>query len=156
MQEAPAIQPPSAPTPAPSASSVDRANTQAGKSATDQFGLGFESLLQIVLTQLTYQDPLEPMDNFEFVSQLAQFSQIQQTQEMNDNLTVLVQAQTTGQAANLLGKTIDVAAGSGQISGVVTAVGFQNGTPALTIETSEGNTISGLPLGNVVQIRETP
>lgn len=130
--------------------------TQGGDtSATDQFGLGFESLLQIVLTQLTYQDPLEPMDNFEFVSQLAQFSQIQQTQEMSDNLEVLVRAQSTGQAANLLGRTVDVAAGSGQITGEVTAVAFQDGAPSLTIETSAGATISGLPLGNVTQIRET-
>lgn len=126
-----------------------------GTSATDQFGLGFESLLQIVLTQLTYQDPLEPMDNFEFVSQLAQFSQIQQTQEMSDNIATLVSAQSTSQAATLLGRTVDVAAGQGSLTGRVTAVAFQNGTPALTIETEDGNTISGLPLGNVTQIRET-
>ena len=136
--------------------SADDANTQGGtSSATDQFGLSFESLLQIVLTQLTYQDPLEPMDNFEFVSQLAQFSQIQQTQTMSDNIETLVRAQSTGQAANLLGRTVDIAAGSGQLTGTVTAVSFANGAPALTIETREGQTIGGLPLGNVSQIRET-
>ena len=150
MQEVPAIPPSGPPQP------VNQPNTQGGGTdATDQFGLGFESLLQIVLTQLTYQDPLEPMDNFEFVSQLAQFSQIQQTQEMSDNLEVLVAAQSTGQAASLLGRTVDVAAGSGQLTGRVTAVAFQNGSPTLTIETADGATISGLPLGNVSQIRET-
>lgn len=122
--------------------------------ATDQFGLSFESLLQIVLTQLTYQDPLEPMDNFEFVSQLAQFSQIQLSQEMNDSLATLVSAQTSGQASSLLGRTIDVAAGSNTLTGTVTAVSFADGTPSLTIETPQGQTISGLPLGNVTQIRE--
>lgn len=140
----------------PAAQTNGQPETQgAGTSATDQFGLSFESLLKIVLTQLTYQDPLEPMDNFEFVSQLAQFSQIQQTQTMSDNIEVLVRAQSTGQAANLLGKTVDVAAGSGQITGRVTAVAFANGAPALTLETEDGQTISGLPLGNVQQIRET-
>src|SRR5687768_9576162 len=79
--------------------------------ATDAFGLSFENLLKIVLTQLTYQDPLKPMDNFQFVSQLAQFSQIQQSQSMVDSLEALVAAQTTGQAAGLLGKEVDVAAG---------------------------------------------
>lgn len=145
--------PPVAPQPVPQSRNT---NTQGGgTSATDQFGLGFESLLKIVLTQLTYQDPLKPMDNFQFVSQLAQFSQIQQTQEMGDSLQVLVRAQSTGQAANLLGKSVDVAAGNNQITGRVTAVAFQNGAPTLTIETQDGNTISGLPLGNVTQIRET-
>jgi len=123
--------------------------------ATDQFGLSFESLLQIVLTQLTYQDPLEPMDNFEFVSQLAQFSQIQLTQTMNDNLEVLVTAQTTEQASGLLGRTIDVVAGSATLSGRVTAINFNDGNPSITLETPQGQTISGLPLGNVIQIRET-
>lgn len=124
-------------------------------SATEQFGLSFDSLLRIVLTQLTYQDPLKPMENFEFVSQLAQFSQIQQTQSMSDNLAALVRAQSTGQAASLLGRTVDVAAGTGSLTGKVTAVGFANGTPTFTISTSDGKTISGLPLASVTQIRET-
>lgn len=133
----------------------DAANTQGGAiNATDQFGLGFESLLKIVLTQLTFQDPLEPMDNFEFVSQLAQFSQIQQTQTMNDSLETLVRAQSTSQAANLLGKTVDLTAGAGTLTGRVTAIAFANGAPTLTIETAQGQTIGGLPLGNVSQIRE--
>ena len=124
--------------------------------ATDQFGLSFESLLQIVLTQLTFQDPLEPMDNFEFVSQLAQFSQIQLSQTANDNLELLVSAQTTSQASTLLGRTVDVSAGATTLSGVVTAVAFDDGAPRITVETANGQTISGLPLANITQIRETP
>ncbi|MEO0830707.1 MAG: flagellar hook capping FlgD N-terminal domain-containing protein [Pseudomonadota bacterium] len=124
--------------------------------ATDQFGLSFESLLQIVLTQLTFQDPLEPMDNFEFVSQLAQFSQIQLTQETNDNLELLVAAQTTAQGSAVLGRTVDVAAGASTLSGIVRAVAFEEGTGTITLETPNGQTISGLPLANITQIRETP
>lgn len=122
--------------------------------ATDAFGLSFEALLKIVLTQLTYQDPLKPMDNFQFVSQLAQFSQIQQSQDMVQSLEALVRAQTRGQAASLLGKIVDVAAGSGTLSGEVVAVSFASGTPTITIETGQGHTVGGLPLGNVSQIRE--
>jgi flagellar basal-body rod modification protein FlgD len=136
------------------------ATAQAGDSqnltsqATDAFGLSFQDLLKIVLTQLTYQDPLKPMDNFQFVSQLAQFSQIQQSQQMIDSLSALVTAQTTGQAASLLGKTVDVSGQSGTTSGKVVAVSFDSGNPAITIETSDGNTISSLPLSSVSQIRE--
>jgi flagellar basal-body rod modification protein FlgD len=129
-------------------------NTQGAGAATDAFGLSFDSLLKIVLTQLTYQDPLKPMDNFEFVSQLAQFAQIQQTTTMSDNLETLVRAQATGQAASLLGKTVDVQSGAATLSGKVTAVGFADGSPSLTIKTTDGNTISGMPLSNVSQIRE--
>jgi flagellar basal-body rod modification protein FlgD len=122
--------------------------------ATDAFGLSFDALLKIVLTQLTYQDPLKPMDNFQFVSQLAQFSQIQQGQQQIDGINTLVAAQTTGQAAGLLGKQVDVQARQGTVSGKVTAVAFVNGAATLTIKTAQNITLSGLPLANVSQIRE--
>ncbi|WP_066823670.1 flagellar hook assembly protein FlgD [Sphingomonas mali] len=122
--------------------------------ATSAFGLSFDSLLKIILTQLTYQDPLKPMDNFEFVSQLAQFSQIQLGQTTNDKLGTLVSAQGTAQAASLLGRIVDIPSGSTVISGKVTAVSFANGDPQLTITTGDQQTISGLSLANVSQIRQ--
>ena len=124
------------------------------QNATDAFGLSFDSLLKIVLTQLTYQDPLKPMDNFEFVSQLAQFSQIQQTQSMSDSLKTLVAAQSTSQAASLLGRQVDVPAGSGVLSGKVTAVAFANGSATLTLQLPNGQTISNIALSSISQIRE--
>ena len=99
-------------------------NASTASAATDAFGLGFDALLKIILTQLTYQDPLKPMDNFEFVSQLAQFSQIQQSQTMNDRLELLVSAQATSQATSLLGTQVDVPAGATTLTGTVTAVTF--------------------------------
>ena len=122
--------------------------------ATDAFGLSFESLLKIVLTQLTYQDPLKPMDNFQFVSQLAQFSQIQQTQSMSDSLKTLVSAQSTAQAASLLGKRVDIPAGASVVSGEVIAVAFADGVPTLTLQLANNQTISNIPLSSVTQIRE--
>lgn len=124
------------------------------QAATSAFGLGFDALLKIILTQLTYQDPLKPMDNFEFVSQLAQFSQIQQGQTTNDRLQTLVGAQATGQATGLLGMTVDIPAGSATLSGKVVAVVFDNGTPRITIETAQGQTISGLSISSVTQVRQ--
>lgn len=125
-----------------------------GGNATDAFGLGFEDLLQIVLTQLTYQDPLEPMENFEFVSQLAQFSQIQQTTEMSQSLQTLVTAQASSQAASLLGKSVDVAGAISTLTGTVEAVTFDQDGPTVTITTEEGQTISGIALNAITQIRE--
>jgi flagellar basal-body rod modification protein FlgD len=124
------------------------------QSATDAFGLGFEDLLKIVLTQLTYQDPLKPMENFEFVSQLAQFSQIQQTTNMSDSLQTLVAAQSTSQAASLLGKRVDVPAGQTVLTGKVTAVAFGQEGPTITILTATNQTISNIALSSVSQIRE--
>lgn len=130
------------------------ASPAAASGATDVYGLSFESLLRIILTQLTYQDPLKPMDNFEFVSQLAQFSQIQIGQTGNDRLQLLVSAQGTAQAAGLLGRVVDVPAGPITLSGRVISVAFADGEPRLTIETADGQTTSNISLGTVTQIRE--
>lgn len=136
---------------APGATGSSSSTQQA---ATGAFGLSFESLLKIILTQLSYQDPLKPMDNFEFVSQLAQFSQIQIGQTGNDRLEELAAAQATLQATSLLGKTVDVPAGSSIISGKVVSIAFADGVPKLVIKTSAGNTISNIAMSAVSQVRE--
>ena len=128
--------------------------SSATPSSNSAFGLDFQSLLRIILTQLTYQDPLKPMDNYQFVSQLAQFSQIQQTQAMADNLQTLVTAQSSAQATVLLGKTVDVPAGQVTLTGKVTGIAFTSSGPTLTIKTTDNQTVSNINLGAVSQIRE--
>ena len=123
-------------------------------SATSQsaFGLDFKSLLQIILQQLQYQDPLKPMDNFQFVSQLAQFSQLQQSQTLNTSITSLLAAQSSLQATGLLGKTVDVTINQMTQVGTVHSVTYSNNEPSLTI-LSNGQTISGVALSAVTQVQ---
>lgn len=116
------------------------------------YGLDFQSLLKIILTQLTYQDPLKPVDNFEFVSQLAQFSQLQQSQTLNDQITNLLAAQSATQATSLLGRTVTFNAGQENLSGVVDSVSFATGQPELTLR-SGANTYSGISIANVATVR---
>jgi flagellar basal-body rod modification protein FlgD len=123
-------------------------------SPTSSSGLDFQSLLRIILTQLTYQDPLKPMDNFEFVSQLAQFSQLQQSQTLNDQITNLLAAQAAMQGTSLLGRVVDYTNNTGQPqSGEVKAVSFANGQPEVTILTAAGQTISGISISTISQVR---
>ncbi len=118
------------------------------------YGLDFQTLLKIILTEMTYQDPLKPMDNFEFVSQLGQFAQLQQSQSLNDTVSQLLAAQSTAQATGLLGRTVDIASGqTATLSGQVTAISFSSGQPLVTIKTSQGQTISGLSISSITQIR---
>ncbi|PTS90559.1 flagellar hook capping protein [Sphingomonas sp. HMWF008] len=139
----------------PGASNVGGAAPPSTQStATSAFGLSFDALLKIILTQLTYQDPLKPMDNFQFVSQLAQFSQIQIGQTTNDRLQTLVSAQGSLQAAGLLGRQVDIGAGASVVTGKVTAISFANGDPRVTIETGDKQTISNVAIGSITQIRE--
>ena len=117
------------------------------------FGIDFQSMLKIILTQLTFQDPLKPLDNFQFVSQLAEFTQLQQSQSINDQLTSLVAAEAANQAVGLLGKTVDFNAAQQSRSGVVKSVSFSSNSPQLTVLTSDGQTLAGVSLADVTQIR---
>ena len=128
-----------------------------GNAAQSAFGLDFESLLKIILTELTYQDPLKPVDNYEFVSQLGQFSQLQLSQTLNDNMTKLLASQAAMQGAGLIGRTVDFSSNDSNgtlLSGVVTAVSFSSGQPLITIQTAEGATVGDLSIADISQIRE--
>lgn len=121
--------------------------------AQNAFGLDFQSLLQIILKELTYQDPLKPVDNFEFVSQLGQFAQLQQTQSLNDQITSLLQSQSSAQATGLLGHTVDYVSNGTTFSGKVTAISFSTGQPLITIQTADGQTIGDISIADVAQVR---
>lgn len=131
-----------------------QSSTATQDTAANAFGVGFEDLLRIVLTQLTYQDPLKPMENFEFVSQLAQFSQIQQSETGNDRLASILQAEGINQATGLLGRQVDIPSSNVLISGVVKSVVFDTGEPRLTIETADKQTISGIALSTINRVAQ--
>lgn len=77
------------------------------KKAMDE--LGQNEFMKLMLTQLKYQDPFKPMENGEFLAQMAQFSTVAGIEEMNSSMGSFVEEQTasqTFQAAGLLGKTV--------------------------------------------------
>ena len=129
------------------------ATSSATASAQSAYGLDFQSLLKIILTQLTYQDPLKPVDNTQFVSQLAQFSQLQQSQTLNDQVTSLLAAQAATQATGLLGRTVDFTTAAGTSSGIVKSISLSTTAPELTILTADGQTVANIAIANVTQVR---
>ncbi|MGD2093588.1 MAG: flagellar hook capping FlgD N-terminal domain-containing protein [Phycisphaerales bacterium] len=62
--------------------------------------------MKLMITQLQNQNPLEPLDNNEMASQLAQFSQLQQLESMNTNFSEVLTATQRNYANSLLGKTV--------------------------------------------------
>jgi len=79
--------------------------------------LGKDDFLSLLVTQLQYQDPLEPVKDQEFIAQLAQFSQLEQLENMNSSL------QTTTEVDYLTGQTIANTMATTLIGKSVVAVG---------------------------------
>jgi len=78
---------------------------------TPSMELEKEDFLRLLVTQLQNQNPLEPMSNQEYISQMSQYSQIEQMRNMNTNLAILQMYQASlnnVQAVSLIGKSIKV------------------------------------------------
>lgn len=90
--------------------------------------LGKDDFLKLLVTQMQYQDPLNPMDDTQFVSQMAQFSSLEQMQNMNT-------ATLTTQATTLIGKLVTWSLDSGGYKdGTVAAVAIVDGQPKLVMK----------------------
>jgi len=66
--------------------------------------LGKDQFLSILITQLRHQDPLQPMQDREFIAQMAQFTSLEQLMNINTQLTAM--SQSLGSASSLIGKEI--------------------------------------------------
>lgn len=120
-----------------------------------QTTLGQQDLFEILLTQLTYQDPLKPLDNQEFIAQLAQFTSLEQSRQANDNFEALLTMQTANQSISLIGKTVQVQTENGGQIGNITTVTFDRGVPQLTVQLTSGAFLTGISLSQIAVVRDS-
>lgn len=124
-------------------------------SAAVQTSLGQQEFLKILLAQLQYQDPLKPLDNQQFLAQLAQFSALAQTSQLNDRVDTLLTIQATTQSIGLIGKTVEVqsAIGDAPSVGTVTSLSFVSGQPNLTVKKDTGEILTEIKLSQISIVR---
>jgi flagellar basal-body rod modification protein FlgD len=84
--------------------------------------MGKDDFLKLLITQLSHQDPTQPLQDREFVAQMAQFSTLEQMTNMNGELSKVLGLLARSQAVVLLGKTVELEAGEGRITGQVEAI----------------------------------
>ena len=129
----------------------DYAKQQASSSSSVAGGsLGKDAFLQLLVTQMQYQDPLDPQDNSEYLAQLAQFSALEQMTNVADNL----------EKTNTLVSNIDSSLLVGQLSSMIgqkiqwmteTAVTDENGnaiTDAKTTKTTYEGSVTGVSISD--------
>src|SRR5690349_17460274 len=142
----------------PNASAADSAQNNAlGSALTNKSGLDENAFLKLLVAQMKNQDPLKPMDNTDFVAQLAQFSNLEQVMGINSRLDTLA-AQGRGlqntQVSDLVGKTVTINGSSVSLdgSGSGATFGFQLGSTAndtsITVTNSAGNVVRTIDGGS--------
>lgn len=148
--------------------------TSAPKAAkqTGDSNLGKDAFLQLMIAQLQHQDPTAPMDNSEFIAQMAQFTTLEQMQNMTSSIEDLVEMQSQSQLieySGFLGRTVSWTAvtenkdadgnfltESGE--NMITSLKYVDGTPVFKLDNDKEITpsnIAGLSLSNGVGATES-
>lgn len=115
-----------------------------------QLELGQDAFMKLLLTQLKYQDPLTPMEDREFITQLAQFSSLSEMQKLNETVTEMASVQALANATAFIGKTVSGLSEEGsQVSGTAEAALLREGKVYLRIAGQEVpiSTIKEVTLG---------
>lgn len=135
--------------------SVTAAQTAAAaSSATTQAGITQDRFLKLLVTQMKNQDPLNPLDNAQVTSQMAQLSTVTGVDKLNATVQALSASMATsqslqaasmiGHAALVPGKKIDLVGGKSDAAVELTQPADKL---AVTIEDSKGNVVRSLQLG---------
>lgn len=104
------------------AAEVDRFNKSIQQGKLPQQSLGKDDFLKILITQLSYQDPTAPMEDKEFVAQMAQFSSLEQMTSMASDFSKMAAMFSSNSATAALGKGVELLDGEQQVIGIVQAV----------------------------------
>lgn len=91
---------------------------------TAQQEMGKDEFLKLLITQLQNQDPTSPMEDKQFIAQMAQFSALEQMTNMSTEFAKVGRLISAGQASDLLGRTVEINDGSSVVSGRVQDVTF--------------------------------
>ena len=108
------------------------ANTAAAIAAASNQFVSEQTFLQLLVTQLQNQDPLNPQDASQFVAELSSFSSVEQLTALSTSMASVLDSSVT----NLIGKTVTVADSSnanGYVQGTVSAVVYYANGPAVDV-----------------------
>lgn len=141
--------------------------TPFGAQAPAGGSLGKEEFLQLLVAQMRHQDPLNPMDGTEFVSQLAEFSSVEKLIEISDQLAfqgevhqAMIQAQNASAAVGVIGKTVLAASdrigiGAGEPASVTVELASLGTTGTLRLYDESGREVGTRSLGPLRAGRHT-
>ncbi len=94
-----------------------------------------DMFIKLLVTQLKYQDPTKPMEDREFIAQMAQFSSLEQMSNLNKEMGNLLKSSRSSEAFSLLGKQVDAMnpLTNRRVSGVVSSIQYNGDEQVLMV-----------------------
>jgi flagellar basal-body rod modification protein FlgD len=108
--------------------------------ATDAINdIDLSTFLQLMITELQNQDPLNPLDNKDMLAQISQIREVGATDKLTETLNSVLLGQNIASSTNLIGADVDAISDDGQrVNGVVKEVSIEDGQPKLRLELDTG------------------
>jgi flagellar basal-body rod modification protein FlgD len=122
-----------------------------GQVKSDKMRLKSEDFINMMVTQLQNQDPLEPAKNDQLLAQMSQIGQLESSTALQEQLSKMVVQNNIGAAGNLIGKSVTGSFPDGTTTdGTVTAVRVEDGNVVLELDNG-----AAIQMDDVISIRET-
>jgi flagellar basal-body rod modification protein FlgD len=133
-------------------SATNFASQSPSKSTTDVINdIDLGTFLQLLITEMQNQDPLNPLDNKDMLAQISQLREVGATDKLTSTLNSVLLGQSIASATNLIGAEIDAVSDDNQkVTGIVKQVAIEDGDPRLIIDSAFGGTPS-IETGNMEQ-----
>jgi flagellar basal-body rod modification protein FlgD len=113
-------------------------------------GINEQDFIKLFVSELQFQDPMQPLDNSQFLTQLAQFVSIEQQSEEVSGINNLLTLGSQGQPLALLTHNVQIANADGTTtSGKVSGIQYDSSGVRLTITTSSSNVLTNVALSQV-------
>ena len=115
--------------------------------ASSRASISKDQFLKILVSELTSQDPLEPMNNNDFIQQLVGLQSLEQTSTLTDSLSSFQKFMQMSSGSSMIGKTVRGQTRSGeQVQGVVSKVMLENGNVSVVVGSQK------LPINSITEI----
>jgi flagellar basal-body rod modification protein FlgD len=116
-------------------------------------GINEQDFIQLFVSELQFQDPMEPLDNSQFLTQLAQFVGIEQQSEEVTGINNLATLDSSDQTVALLSHTVQVTDANGSTTtGKVTGIQYSSNGVQLTVTPSTGSVLTNVNLSQITLV----
>jgi flagellar basal-body rod modification protein FlgD len=115
--------------------STSKSSSTSSTTSTSSTGVDYNTFLQLLIAEMKNQDPTNPMDTSQYMSQFAQLSSVEQAMQTNTKLDSLLSSQSLSQADGLIGKTVSFTDSTGAtFSGKVASISINSDGSVATLQ----------------------